>query len=132
MTVEDWLAGHEAEALATLRAFCCIASVSTDPAYAAGIREAAAFVAARLTEAGFPQVELVETGGHPCVVAEWCAVPGAPTVLFRPRIVSGGISLVGTRWQYDVAPDGRFLINVETEEASVSPITLILNWNPER
>ena len=81
MTVEDWLAGYEAEALETLRAFCCIPSVSTDPAFAAGIREAATFVAARLTEAGFPQVDLVETGVHPCVVAEWCAVPGAPTVL---------------------------------------------------
>ena len=81
MTVEDWLAGHAAQALDTLRAFCRIPSVSTDPAYAESIRAAADFVAARLTEAGFPQVELVETGGHPCVVAEWCAVPGAPTVL---------------------------------------------------
>ncbi|MBC7736456.1 MAG: M20/M25/M40 family metallo-hydrolase, partial [Candidatus Saccharibacteria bacterium] len=81
MTVEDWLAAHQAQALDTLRAFCAIPSVSTDPAYATGIRDAAAFVAARLTEAGFPSVEMLETGGHPAVLAEWCTTPGAPTVL---------------------------------------------------
>jgi hypothetical protein len=33
--------------------------------------------------------------------------------------------------QYDVSPDGqRFLMNTITEEAA-SPITVILNWNPE-
>ncbi len=81
MSVEAWLAGHEAAALDTLRAFCAIPSVSTDPAYREGIRDAAAFVAARLTKAGFPHVEQIETGGHPAVLAEWCATPGAPTVL---------------------------------------------------
>ena len=32
--------------------------------------------------------------------------------------------------QYDVAPDGRFLINTELDSAA-APITLIQNWNPE-
>ena len=81
MTVESWLAAHQAEALDTLRAFCAIPSVSTDPAFAAGIRDAAAFVAARLTEAGFPHVAQIETGGHPAILAEWCETPGAPTIL---------------------------------------------------
>ena len=81
MTVEDWLDAHQDEALATLQAFCRIASVSTDPAFAAGMAEAAAFVAAQLTAAGFPLVEVIATGGHPAVLAEWCTVPGAPTVL---------------------------------------------------
>ena len=31
--------------------------------------------------------------------------------------------------QYDVAPDGRFLVNVTTQEGA-SPITIILNWTP--
>lgn len=79
--VECWLAAHEAEAVETLKAFCRIPSVSTDPAYCDGIHEAAGFVADRLREAGFPLVEIVPTGGHPCVLAEWCAAPGAPTVL---------------------------------------------------
>ena len=79
--VERWLAAHEAEAVETLKAFCRIPSVSTDPAYHDGISAAAGFAADRLREAGFPLVEIVPTGGHPCVLAEWCAVPGAPTVL---------------------------------------------------
>ena len=29
--------------------------------------------------------------------------------------------------QYDVAPDGRFLINMELESAA-APITLLMNW----
>ena len=81
MTVESWLVAHETEALDTLRAFCAIPSVSTDPAFATGIRDAAAFVAACLTEAGFLHVEQIETGGHPAVLAEWCNSPGAPTIL---------------------------------------------------
>lgn len=79
--VEDWLAAHQAEAIETLKAFCRIPSVSTDPAYAAAIADAARFAAAELTRSGFPVVEIVETGGHPCVLAEWCNTPGAPTVL---------------------------------------------------
>ena len=54
---------------------------------------------------------------------------GAPVTLFPTRIVGGGVA-TGAGWQYDVAPDGRFLIN--TELASVgAPITLLMNWNPE-
>ncbi len=79
--VENWLAAHEDESLQTLKAFCRIPSVSTDPAYAKPIRSAAEFVAKRLVDAGFPTVEIEETGGHPVVIAEWCDAPGAPTVL---------------------------------------------------
>ena len=56
---------------------------------------------------------------------------GTPTSLFRPRILFGGSSPVGTQWQYDVAPDGRFLINVTTEGADTAPIEMIVNWNPD-
>lgn len=79
--VEEWLKAHEQDAIATLKAFCRIASISADPAFCASIREAAKFAADQLSKAGFPVVDIVETGGHPCVVAEWCAAPGAPTVL---------------------------------------------------
>lgn len=79
--VEDRLAAQEPEALELLKAFCRIPSVSTDPAFAGGIRDAAAFVANLLRDAGFPSVEQIETGGHPVVLAEWCDAPGAPTVL---------------------------------------------------
>ena len=56
--------------------------------------------------------------------------PGAPVVLFPTRIVGGGLDGMGTGRQYDVAADGRFLINTELPGDAV-PITLIQNWNPE-
>ncbi len=39
--------------------------------------------------------------------------------------------MIGARQQYDVAPDGRFLINVSLDESSAAAITVITNWNPE-
>jgi hypothetical protein len=57
---------------------------------------------------------------------------GTPVPLFQTRIAGGPILATGPmRHQYAVAPDGqKFLINVATEEAVDSPITLILNWRP--
>ena len=55
--------------------------------------------------------------------------PGAPVVLFPTRIVGGGVDAQQGR-QYDVAPDGRFLINTVLDDAA-APITLLQNWNPE-
>ncbi len=79
--VEADLVAREGEALETLIALCRIPSVSADPAFRGGIADAAAFLADKLRSAGFPVVDLVETGGHPAIVAEWCPHPGAPTVL---------------------------------------------------
>jgi acetylornithine deacetylase/succinyl-diaminopimelate desuccinylase-like protein len=65
-----------AEALA---AFVAIPSVSSDPARAADMRHAAAWVAERLACAGG---RVVETRGHPVVLAELAAArAGAPTIL---------------------------------------------------
>ena len=55
--------------------------------------------------------------------------PGDPRVLFATGIANGGVDTTAGR-QYDVAPDGRFLINVETT-GDAAPITLIQHWNPE-
>jgi hypothetical protein len=52
--------------------------------------------------------------------------PGRPVALFRPRIYGGGTDVnVGT--QYDIARDGRILINTVLDNAA-SPITLLQNW----
>ena len=53
--------------------------------------------------------------------------PGAPMALFQTRIWGGGTNATQGP-QYDVASDGRFLVNVATEDASAAPITLLLNW----
>lgn len=79
--VEDWLAARDDATIETLKEFCRIPSVSTDPAYAAEVRRAARFVGDQLAAAGLPVVETVETGGHPCVFAEWIVDPAKPTVL---------------------------------------------------
>ena len=55
--------------------------------------------------------------------------PAAP--LFQPPIVGGGTNIVGRRQQYDVARDGRFLVNVTLQEVPPSPITVVLNWLPK-
>ncbi len=54
--------------------------------------------------------------------------PEAPKTLFPTRIVGGGGGSIGRN--YDVAPDGRFLINTELP-GDAAPITLIQNWNPD-
>ena len=55
--------------------------------------------------------------------------PGAPVVLFPTRVAGGGVDTQQGR-QYDVGPDGRFLINILVDSA-VAPITLLMNWKPE-
>jgi Tol biopolymer transport system component len=56
--------------------------------------------------------------------------PGTPVALFQTRIWGGGTNATQGQ-QYDVAPDGRFLINVVTKDAAAAPITLLLNWKPK-
>jgi len=54
--------------------------------------------------------------------------PGAPVALFQTHIYRGGADN-GQGPQYDVARDGRFLINTVLDDAA-APITLLLNWKP--
>ena len=49
--------------------------------------------------------------------------PGAPRVLFQTRIEAQNLAA----WQYDVTPDGRFLINSLPSDHS-SPLTLLTDW----
>ena len=54
---------------------------------------------------------------------------GTPMALFPTRIVGGSAPRL-LNHQYAVSRDGRFLIDQPVEEATLSPITLILNWKP--
>jgi Tol biopolymer transport system component len=49
---------------------------------------------------------------------------GAPRVLFQTRITAERIA----NWQYDVAPDGRFIIN-SLPSNTASPLTLMTGWD---
>ena len=53
---------------------------------------------------------------------------GTPEALFSTRILSSGVEARQGR-QYDVAADGRFLINTVVASAA-PPITVVQNWNP--
>ena len=57
-----------------------IASVSADSRHAADVRQAAAWMVARFKQLGL-KTELIQTAGHPLVLAETPPVPGKPVAL---------------------------------------------------
>ena len=58
-----------------------IPSISTLPEHRADVRRAAEVLAAELKRIGMENVELIETGGHPLVYADWLHADGKPTCL---------------------------------------------------
>jgi Tol biopolymer transport system component len=66
----------------------------------------------------------------PLTVTDAAFVPGTPQTLFSTRIWRRGQDVQQGR-QYEVAADGRFLINTELDTDVGVPITLIQNWNPD-
>jgi acetylornithine deacetylase/succinyl-diaminopimelate desuccinylase-like protein len=58
-----------------------IPSVSTLPENKGDIERAARWVADDLGRSGLEHVEIIPTGGHPMVYADWLHAPGKPTVL---------------------------------------------------
>lgn len=84
MSTVDWrayFAGREHAQLEELFSFLRIPSVSALPAHAGDVRAAAEWVAARMARAGIPEVEVLETGGHPLVYGRWQVDPTKPTAL---------------------------------------------------
>ena len=67
-----------ATAFSELVELLAIPSVSSEPAHAPDMRRAAEWIARRLDLAGG---RVVETDGHPVVLAEWLGAHGAPTIL---------------------------------------------------
>ncbi|MCC6581557.1 MAG: M20/M25/M40 family metallo-hydrolase [Phycisphaeraceae bacterium] len=80
------------EALDRLRAWLAIPSVSTDPAYAASVRQAADWAVKRLASLGMT-ANLVATPGHPIVLA---ATPPGTYPASAPHVIFYG--------HYDVQP----------------------------
>jgi acetylornithine deacetylase/succinyl-diaminopimelate desuccinylase-like protein len=105
--VRAWLAAHSGNYLERLRALVRVRSVSADPASGSAMRFAAELVAAELRDAGLPDCEVAETGGHPVVLAaRRDAGPGRPTILVYLH--------------YDVQPED------ELTEWSVPPFEAVL------
>ena len=54
---------------------------------------------------------------------------GIPKALFRVPVLGGTGGAPTTAWRWDISRDGqRFLVNTALEEASTSPVTVLLNW----
>ncbi|MEU1516953.1 dipeptidase [Streptomyces sp. NPDC005811] len=80
--VRTYIGQHRAAFLDDLAEWLRIPSVSAQPDHAADVRRSADWLAAKLTETGFPTVEVWPTPGAPAVYAEWPSDdPEAPTVL---------------------------------------------------
>ncbi len=71
-------ATRSSDLVADLAAFVAIPSISMDPDRRPAMREAAEWVAGKLA---FADARIVETAGHPVVLAERIVSPDAPTIL---------------------------------------------------
>jgi acetylornithine deacetylase/succinyl-diaminopimelate desuccinylase-like protein len=79
--VAERLVARKDEILDRLLALLRLPSVSTDPAYAAGMKATRDFLMARLAEGGLQDVRLLDGGGHPAITGAWMGAPGRPTLL---------------------------------------------------
>ena len=79
--IDAFVRKNQSRFLSELKEFIRIPSISTLPEHRPDVDRAAAFVAARLGETGMENVEIIPTGGHPLVYADWLHAPGKPTVL---------------------------------------------------
>jgi acetylornithine deacetylase/succinyl-diaminopimelate desuccinylase-like protein len=77
----DYIREHRERILSELIEFASIPSVSTDPAYAEGMRQGAAWVAQCMHGAGLQGVRIAPTRGHPIVTGSWLGAASAPTIL---------------------------------------------------
>lgn len=78
---ETYLDTHQSRFLDELVEFLRIPSISAIPAHAPDVQRAAEWVAARAARAGLEHAQVLPTGGHPVVYADWLHAPGKPTVL---------------------------------------------------
>jgi len=67
--------------LERLKALLRMPSVSTDPQFGAGMRDAREFLLGRLRDLGLKNVQTMDGGGQPAVFAEWAGAPGKPTLI---------------------------------------------------
>ena len=83
--MSDWssfLANEQDRFLSELMEFVKIPSVSASSEFESDVADAANWVARRITQAGGENVEIMQTGGHPCVYADWMhAGDNKPTIL---------------------------------------------------
>lgn len=81
MDWKSYLDQHQSRFVEEFVEFCRIPSISSLPENAEDVRRAARWVADRVVAAGMENVEILETGGHPMVYADYLHAPGKPTIM---------------------------------------------------
>ena len=82
MTWQSYLDDHSAQYVDELLEFVAIPSVSAKDDHAHEVRRAGQWVMDRLAKAGLENIQMLETGGHPVVYADWLhAGAEKPTVM---------------------------------------------------
>lgn len=81
MPWQEYLDKEQSRFLDELIEFLSIPSISTIPSQASEVRRAVQWVHHRLQTAGFDDVRVLETAGHPVAFAQWLKAPDAPTIL---------------------------------------------------
>ncbi|MFI7601698.1 M20/M25/M40 family metallo-hydrolase [Actinoplanes sp. NPDC049681] len=79
--IHSFLTGNRDHIARELCDWVRLPSVAGVPERAADVNRSAHWLAGALRDLGFPTVEVWPAGDAPAVYAEWCAAPGAPTVL---------------------------------------------------
>lgn len=79
--VEQFVSKNKPRLLEELKTFLRIPSISTLPEHKGDVARAAQFVADSMKAAGLENIEVIQTGKHPLVYADWLHAPGKPTVL---------------------------------------------------
>ncbi len=79
--LEQFLVSAQARIHDELNDFLRIPSVSARSEHTPDVRRAADWVAAQCKAIGMTTAEVIDTPGHPVVLAEWRGAPGKPTVL---------------------------------------------------
>ena len=82
-TWNSYLEANQPRFLDELLDFLRIPSISAISANAGDVQRAAEWVAARVTAAGMEHTQILPTGGHPVVYADWLHAPGKPTVMIN-------------------------------------------------
>ncbi|MFG1926488.1 M20/M25/M40 family metallo-hydrolase [Cryptosporangium sp. NPDC048952] len=79
--ISDFLGAHRARILDELVGWVRLRSVAGLPEHEIDLRRSANWLAGALRDVGFPVTDVWGPPSAPAVYAEWCAAPGAPTVL---------------------------------------------------
>jgi acetylornithine deacetylase/succinyl-diaminopimelate desuccinylase-like protein len=78
---DTYLESHQDRFVQEMLSLLSIPSISALPENAKEVRRAAEWVSSRLQAVGMESVQILETGGHPVVYADWLHAAGLPTVL---------------------------------------------------